>query len=89
LTGRDIKLFVDAGYHTVEAVAYTYVYYVRRVHRVLETLAIALLLPHLLTCAGTIRPKRLLEQIKGISEQKATKILVEGKPTSSPAKTVA
>lgn len=24
------------------------------------------------------RPKRLLEQIKGISEQKATKILVEG-----------
>ncbi|KAJ5946541.1 recombinase rad51 [Penicillium verhagenii] len=45
LSGRDIKLFVDAGYHTVEAVAYT--------------------------------PKRLLEQIKGISEQKATKILVE------------
>jgi hypothetical protein len=26
------------------------------------------------------RPKRLLEQIKGISEQKATKILVEGEP---------
>lgn len=26
-----------------------------------------------------IRPKRLLEQIKGISEQKATKVLVEGK----------
>lgn len=24
------------------------------------------------------RPKRLLEQIKGISEQKATKVLVEG-----------
>ncbi|KAJ5691251.1 recombinase rad51 [Penicillium malachiteum] len=45
LTGRDIKLFVDAGYHTVEAIAYT--------------------------------PKRLLEQIKGISEQKATKVLVE------------
>ncbi|KAJ5348686.1 DNA recombination/repair protein RecA monomer-monomer interface [Penicillium brevicompactum] len=45
LTGRDIKLFVDAGYHTVEAVAYT--------------------------------PRRLLETIKGISEQKATKILVE------------
>ncbi|QQK46704.1 DNA recombination/repair protein RecA, monomer-monomer interface [Penicillium digitatum] len=45
LTARDIKLFVDAGYNTVESVAYT--------------------------------PKRLLEQIKGISEQKATKILVE------------
>ncbi|KAJ5379179.1 DNA recombination/repair protein RecA monomer-monomer interface [Penicillium cosmopolitanum] len=45
LTARDIKLFVDAGYHTVESVAYT--------------------------------PKRLLEQIKGISEQKATKVLVE------------
>lgn len=27
----------------------------------------------------TFRPKRLLEQIKGISEQKATKVLVEGK----------
>ncbi|PYH88678.1 hypothetical protein BO71DRAFT_128696 [Aspergillus ellipticus CBS 707.79] len=25
LTGRDIKLFVDAGYHTVESIAYTYV----------------------------------------------------------------
>lgn len=25
LTARDIKLFVDGGYHTVEAVAYTYV----------------------------------------------------------------
>lgn len=25
LTARDIKLFVDAGYHTVESVAYTYV----------------------------------------------------------------
>ncbi|KAF9889192.1 hypothetical protein FE257_007505 [Aspergillus nanangensis] len=45
LTARDIKLFVDAGYHTVESIAYT--------------------------------PKRLLEQIKGISEQKATKVLVE------------
>ncbi|THC94969.1 hypothetical protein EYZ11_005563 [Aspergillus tanneri] len=45
LTGRDIKLFVDAGLHTVESIAYT--------------------------------PKRLLEQIKGISEQKATKVLVE------------
>ncbi|KAJ5620558.1 RecA recombinase Rhp51 [Penicillium lagena] len=45
LTARDIKLFVDEGFRTVEAVAYT--------------------------------PKRVLEQIKGISEQKATKVLVE------------
>ena len=28
---------------------------------------------------GLSRPKRLLEQIKGISEQKATKVLVECK----------
>jgi hypothetical protein len=33
-----------------------------------------------LTCTVIPRPKRLLEQIKGISEQKATKILIEGKP---------
>ncbi|KMU74349.1 DNA repair protein RAD51 [Coccidioides immitis RMSCC 3703] len=46
LTARDIKLLIDGGYHTVEAVAYT--------------------------------PKRMLEQIKGISEQKAAKILAEG-----------
>lgn len=26
------------------------------------------------------RPRRVLEQIKGISEQKATKILAEGRP---------
>ncbi|KKA16872.1 DNA repair protein RAD51 [Rasamsonia emersonii CBS 393.64] len=45
LTARDIKLIIDAGFHTVEAVAYT--------------------------------PKRVLEQIKGISEQKAAKILAE------------
>jgi DNA repair protein RAD51 len=45
LSARDIKLFVDAGFHTVEAVAYT--------------------------------PKRHLEQIKGVSEQKAGKILAE------------
>jgi DNA repair protein RAD51 len=25
LTSRDIKLFVDAGYHTVESIAYKYV----------------------------------------------------------------
>jgi len=46
LTKRDIQLFVDGGYNTVESIAYT--------------------------------PKKLLEQIKGISEQKATKILTEG-----------
>ncbi|GAB7325071.1 hypothetical protein MBLNU13_g09164t1 [Cladosporium sp. NU13] len=45
LSKRDIQLFVDAGYNTVESVAYT--------------------------------PKKLLETIKGVSEQKATKILVE------------
>jgi DNA repair protein RAD51 len=45
LSSRDIKLFTDAGYNTVEAIAYT--------------------------------PKRHLEQIKGISEQKAGKILAE------------
>ena len=46
LTKRDIQLFIDGGYNTVESVAYT--------------------------------PKKALEQIKGISEQKATKILTEG-----------
>lgn len=46
LTKRDISLFVDSGYNTVESVAYT--------------------------------PKKLLETIKGVSEQKATKILTEG-----------
>lgn len=35
---------------------------------------------NLVNTTVTFRPKRLLEQIKGISEQKATKILVEGKP---------
>jgi len=45
LTKRDIQLFTDGGYHTVESIAYT--------------------------------PKKMLEQIKGISEQKATKILTE------------
>ncbi|GAD96586.1 DNA repair protein RAD51, putative [Paecilomyces variotii No. 5] len=45
LTARDIKLFVDGGFNTVESVAYT--------------------------------PRRVLEQIKGISEQKATKVLAE------------
>ena len=46
LTARDIKLLVEAGYNTVESIAYT--------------------------------PKRQLEQVKGISEQKATKFLLEG-----------
>jgi hypothetical protein len=48
LTKRDIQLFVEGGFHTVESVAYT--------------------------------PKMVLERIKGVSEQKATKVLVEGKP---------
>lgn len=47
LTKRDIQLFVEGGFHTVESVAYT--------------------------------PKMVLERIKGVSEQKATKVLVEGK----------
>ena len=46
LSKRDIQLFVDAGYNTVESVAYT--------------------------------PAKTLETIKGISQQKATKILTEG-----------
>ncbi|KAF2484270.1 Rad51-domain-containing protein [Neohortaea acidophila] len=45
LTKRDIQLFIDGGYNTVESVAYT--------------------------------PRKILEQIKGISEQKSTKILSE------------
>ncbi|KAB8339047.1 hypothetical protein FH972_021983 [Carpinus fangiana] len=45
LTARDIKLFVDGGYNTVEAVAYA--------------------------------PRKALETIKGISEQKATRIQIE------------
>ena len=32
--------------------------------------------------AQIFRPRRVLEQIKGISEQKATKILAEGKDGS-------
>ena len=64
LTARDIKLITEGGLHTVEAVAYTLV----------------TLIEHGQSCALTyIRPKRALEQIKGISEQKATKILMEGK----------
>lgn len=47
LTKRDIQLFVDAGYNTVESIAYT--------------------------------PKKILETIKGVSEQKATKVLTEGR----------
>lgn len=47
LTKRDIQLFIEGGFHTVESVAYT--------------------------------PKMVLERIKGVSEQKATKVLLEGK----------
>jgi hypothetical protein len=43
---QDIKKLADAGYHTVEAIAYT--------------------------------PKKTLVSIKGISEQKADKIIAEG-----------
>lgn len=50
MTKRDIQLFTDAGYNTVESVAYT--------------------------------PKKILETIKGISEQKATKILTEGREST-------
>ena len=46
MTKRDIQLFIDGGYNTVESVAYA--------------------------------RRGALEQIKGISEQKATKILAEG-----------
>ncbi len=49
---QDIKKLTDAGYHTVEAVAYT--------------------------------PKKNLISIKGISEQKAEKILAEGECWSIP-----
>jgi DNA repair protein RAD51 len=63
LTARDIKIIMEAGYNTVESVAYTCV------------LKVATDLVYLLTL---FRPRRTLEQIKGISEQKATKILVEG-----------
>lgn len=67
---------MDAGYHTVESIAYTYVP----------------LIPGYATWPVEIdissRPKRLLEQIKGISEQKATKVLVEGE-LSRPFKSAA
>lgn len=33
LTKRDIQLFIDGGYHTVEAVAYTYVSFTRMLER--------------------------------------------------------
>ena len=52
LTKRDIQLFVEGGFHTVESVAYT--------------------------------PKMVLERIKGVSEQKATKVLVEGESVLLP-----
>jgi DNA repair protein RAD51 len=49
---QDVKKLTDAGFHTVEAVAYT--------------------------------PKKNLISIKGISEQKAEKILAEGGSCSLP-----
>lgn len=67
LTARDIKMVVDGGYHTVEAVAYTYV--PSRNSSRLDANYPAI---------SNIRTKRMLEQIKGISEQKADKFLVEG-----------
>lgn len=67
MTARDVKLIADGGYYTVEAVAYTYV-----------QLIVRKMTERMLICDATYRPKRLLEQIKGISEQKATKILAEG-----------
>jgi hypothetical protein len=75
---------VDAGYNTVESVAYTYVSHDLRAAIAVCCVAELLcyisfpLIPICLTCFLIPRPKRLLEQIKGISEQKATKILVEG-----------
>ena len=50
---QDVKKLTDAGYHTVEAVAYT--------------------------------PKKNLISIKGISEQKAEKILAEGEHWLTPS----
>ena len=64
LTARDIKLIVDGGLYTVESVAYTLV---RHYEELMDT------------ALTSSRPKRVLEQIKGISEQKATKILTEGR----------
>ncbi|KAB8077355.1 DNA repair protein rhp51 [Aspergillus leporis] len=74
LTARDIKLFVDAGYHTVESIAYTCVFPLgypifTASRNAGEMLTYADFFPY--------RPKRLLEQIKGISEQKANKVLFE------------
>ena len=46
IRAQDVKKLTDAGFHTIEAVAYT--------------------------------PKKSLISIKGISEQKAEKILAEG-----------
>lgn len=55
---------MDGGFNTVESVAYTY-----DVNLVALKLALT----------AVIRPRRVLEQIKGISEQKAAKILAEGR----------
>jgi len=63
LTERDIKLVQEGGFHTVESIAYTYA----------GTLVVAEL-----AADHVHRPKRMLEQIKGISEAKAGKLLNEG-----------
>lgn len=65
LSKRDIQLFVEAGYNTVESVAYTY--------------AVGTNTTSDKTILTSCSPKKILETIKGVSEQKATKILVEGK----------
>lgn len=62
LTARDIKLVVEGGFNTVESIAYTYVTTMQETIPVLTS----------------FRPRRTLEQIKGISEQKASKLLAEG-----------
>ena len=78
LTARDIKLIVDGGYHTVEAVAYTYHFLnlFFQKHRVKDDILLGYVTD--CCCMAVDRPKRMLEQIKGISEQKASKILAEG-----------
>ena len=60
---------IEGGFNTVESVAYTYICLHDKAYRTANIL---------------IRPRRVLEQIKGISEQKATKILAEGTPPPTP-----
>ncbi|EFE41359.1 hypothetical protein TRV_03925 [Trichophyton verrucosum HKI 0517] len=89
LTARDIKLITDGGFHTVEAVAYTYFSLISFSLFSSQSKCYPLWLPSLQHRLTLFRPKRVLEQIKGISEQKATKILTEGHtPLLQPAKIV-